>query len=523
MFKTFILSFKLRNTYKVNTIIYAIKQLPIIRKILPNSLYQNRGIKIFANIISAILEIISIFIWKLVYILLMLVAPLSLYKTNMINNFFNIMLFLTIGGAFMNTYMFNPTKDKYYAMFLMRMNAKQYTLSNYWYSILKVIIGFMPFIIIFGRMAGVNLLSCIIMPFFIASAKILVGAYNLKSYEKNNIVVNENTPVKFVWGIVFTCLILAYLLPYLGLSITPFIFTVIALISIIGAIFGIIFINKFDKYREMYKKILTSSSMNTQKNAEKIARETVLNQIEITPETTSNKKGYAYFNEIFIKRHSKILSKSVKWLSYIIIFIIIGMIFFTQINEELRTKTNEMLMSSLPYFVFIMYLINRGQTVTQSMFMNCDHSMLTYAFFRSPKAILSLFKERIKSVVFINAIPAILVGIGLSLLLYFTGGTTNNLDYLIIFVSIISMSVFFSIHHLVMYYLLQPYNAASETKSSTYSVVNLLTYFVCYYMMKVKLPTTYFGIATIIFASVYCIISLILAYRLAPKTFKLRV
>ena len=199
------------------------------------------------------------------------------------------------------------------------------------------------------------------------------------------------------------------------------------------------------------------------------------------------------------------------------------MLFFTQINEGLRTKTNELLMSSLPYFVFIMYLINRGQTVTQSMFMNCDHSMLTYAFFRSPKAILSLFKERIKSVVFINAIPAILVGIGLSLLLYFTGGTTNNLDYLIIFVSIISMSVFFSIHHLVMYYLLQPYNAASETKSSTYSVVNLLTYFVCYYMMKVKLPTTYFGIATIIFASVYCIISPILAYRLAPKTFKLRV
>ena len=147
MFKTFILSSKLRNTYKVNTIIYAIKQLPIIRKILPNSLYQNRGIKIFANIISAILEIISIFIWKLVYILLMLVAPLSLYKTDMINNFFNIMLFLTIGGAFMNTYMFNPTKDKYYAMFLMRMNAKQYTLSNYWYSILKVIIGFMPFIL----------------------------------------------------------------------------------------------------------------------------------------------------------------------------------------------------------------------------------------------------------------------------------------------------------------------------------------------------------------------------------------
>ena len=36
MFDTFINSFKLRNTYKVNTIIYSIKQLPIIKKILPD-------------------------------------------------------------------------------------------------------------------------------------------------------------------------------------------------------------------------------------------------------------------------------------------------------------------------------------------------------------------------------------------------------------------------------------------------------------------------------------------------------
>ena len=52
MIKTFITSFKLKNTYRTNSIIYSIKQLPIIRKILPNSLYKNKGLKIFANIIS---------------------------------------------------------------------------------------------------------------------------------------------------------------------------------------------------------------------------------------------------------------------------------------------------------------------------------------------------------------------------------------------------------------------------------------------------------------------------------------
>ena len=45
MIKTFITSFKLQNTYRVNSIIYSIKQLPIIRKILPNSLYKNKTLK----------------------------------------------------------------------------------------------------------------------------------------------------------------------------------------------------------------------------------------------------------------------------------------------------------------------------------------------------------------------------------------------------------------------------------------------------------------------------------------------
>lgn len=85
------------------------------------------------------------------------------------------------------------------------------------------------------------------------------------------------------------------------------------------------------------------------------------------------------------------------------------------------------------------------------------------------------------------------------------------------------MSIFFSIHHMVLYYLLQPYNVYSETKSSTYSIANFITYIACYCMLKLELPTMEFGLATIVFTLVYCIISLILAYRLAPKTFRLRI
>ena len=170
-----------------------------------------------------------------------------------------------------------------------------------------------------------------------------------------------------------------------------------------------------------------------------------------------------------------------------------------------------------------MYIINRGQVVSQAMFMNCDHSMLTYGFYREPKVILNLFRERLKSVIVINLLPALVIATGLVFLLYMSGGTTEWLEYPLLFFSIIAMSIFFSVHHLVMYYLLQPYNVHSELKSSTYTVVNAITYFACYYMLQIKMPIFIFGLMTIIFSILYCFISLILVYRFAPKTFKLRI
>ena len=198
------------------------------------------------------------------------------------------------------------------------------------------------------------------------------------------------------------------------------------------------------------------------------------------------------------------------------------LIILTMINPSIKTLTNKSLLTLLPYMVFIMYIINKGPVVTQAMFMNCDHSMLTYSFYKTPKVILGLFKERLKTLIKINLLPALVIALGLVLILFITGGTDNNLNYLVLFISIISMSIFFSVHYLVMYYLLQPYNVNVEVRSGTYKIVQWLTYFVCYFMLQIKMPIISFGVVAIIFCVLYSVISLYLAYRYAPKTFKLR-
>ena len=525
MLKTFITSFKLQNTYRTNSIIYSIKQLPLIKRILPNSLYKNKGLKIFANIISILWEIISVFIGKIIYITAMIFGPLSWYNGNEADIFLHLFTFLTLAGGVLNTYMLNPSKDKYYAIVLMNINARKYGLSNYYYQLIKLVIGFLPFTILFGKIVGVSLFIGILLPFFVLAVKLIAMNFCLYKFKKTKKAINENLPTKFVWSFVGICLLLAYGLPAINITINSVIFLYIFVITMIFGIYSLVKIHNFKDYRKMYKQILTESNVYIQEkvNGTQAIKDNSLKQIELDKKYTSNKSGFAYFHELFVKRHKKILTEAVKKQSVVILILIIAIIIGIKLNVEFKTRTNEILLVYLPYFVFIMYLINRSSTVTTAMFMNCDYSMLTYRIYRTPKVILGIFKERLKTLITINLMPAIIIGGGLALLLYLSGGTDNPINYLILFVSIIAMSTFFSVHYLVMYYLLQPYNVNTEIKSSTYKGVQGLTYIVCWYMIQIKMPIFTFGIATIVFCIAYSLISLFIAYKYAPKTFKLRI
>lgn len=525
MIQTFITSFKLKNTYRVNSIIYSIKSIPFIKRLFSDYLYHNEGLKIFANVISILYEIASLFVGKILYVYLMIYLIGTMYQTNISNTFLHIFTFLTFIGGFLNTYMFNPTKDKYYAISIMHMDAKLYALSNYGYSLLKVLIGFLPFTIIFGLMAKIPLILCMIMPLFVVWIKMLFIFYRLHDYEKNGKIQNENLPEKSLWILMVVLLGVSYGLPYLGIIINQNIFIALFCISTILGIVAFKKIVSFKYYKKMFQQLLTPSQVYYVQNqtSTQIVKESVAKQIEYDDNVISNKSGFAYFHDLFVKRHRKILTNAVKKQTIVIILISIVLAAICKWNPEIAKKMNSVPLNSLPYFVFIMYMLNRGTVLTQAMFMNCDHSMLTYRIYRTPKVILGLFKERLKTLMKLNFIPALALALGLSLLLYITGGTDNVLNYVILLLSIIAMSIFFSVHYLVMYYLLQPYDVNTELKSGTYKIVQTVTYVVCYVTLQLKLSTITFGMATIIFSIIYSFISLLLVYKFATKTFRIKI
>lgn len=522
MIEAFITSFRLKNTYKANGIIYSLKSIPVINRLLPVSLYRSPGLKLFANFVSILWEIISMFLGKMLYLFIIIFLLKDHMKSSPANSFMHMFFFLTITGGFLNTHIFHPTRDKYYAIFLMRMNAREYTLSNYFYFLLKIVVGFLPFTLLLGQLSGVPIVICLLMPLFVVSVKLIFTALALHAYVRTGHAKNENKLDPVVLVGIAVSLAAAYLPPFLGYAMNEAVFLALFVISAVMAVFSFLYVLKFPEYRRICKELLTADSfaMNRKDMATRATQKSLQKKIDL--KATSSKSGYQYFNDLFVKRHSNLLTKSAKNITLISLAVLAFSIMACFLIPEAKPIINGMMLTFLPYFLFVMYFINRGKVITQAMFMNCDHSMLAYRFYRQPRAILLLFTERLKSILLINLIPASVIALGLPLLLWLTGGTDNTFNYVLLFVSIIAMSVFFSVHNMVLYYLLQPYNINLEIKSGTFAVANSFTYLVCYFAIGKKVPTLIFGTLISVFCIVYIAVALILAYRLAPKTFKLR-
>ncbi len=522
MKNNFLISYKVKMAYRVNTIIYSLKQFPILGKIIPDGLYGNDGLKILGYIISFGYELFSMLVGKIIYIFLMLYLPLSMMDFINVGSILNVLFCLSIVGGILNNYIFDESNDKYYLMIIMKMNAKKYTLTNYIFYLIKLVLGFLIVNSFFFILLKINIIYAFIVTIFICSVKVNITAYLLKLYKEN---LNINSSKKFniiKWSVILLLIIFAYLIPFFNISMPIIFYNFLFLVSFVLAIYSLMYIFKYDNYYKIYHSILNQNTMDDLKSSQLVEDKNNILNIITDSSYNSNKTGYAYFNDLFMKRHSKVLNKFARNTTYVIIALTILATFIVLINVDLRKMVNQQIIYVLPVLLFLMYFLNTGQRVAKIMFMNCDSAMLTFSFYKRKDVILSLFKERLKSIVGMNLIPSLVLSFGLDLILYVSGGTTNTFNYILIFLAVNAMSVFFSVHNLVIYYLLQPYNSSSDIKGSAYRFVSVITYYVCFYVNQLHISVYSFGIVMTLFSVIYVVISLILVYKFAYKTFKIR-
>lgn len=524
MKNSFLLSYKVKIAYRVNAIIYSLRQFKFLKNVIPSNLYGNDGLNILYLLISIIHELISVFLGKIIYIFIFFYLALNFLNSLNTSSIFNVFLFLSLIGSILNNFLLDATNDKYYSVIFLKMDAKKYAISNFIFYLTKLFIGLSLTISTFLILLHINACYTIIIALYILSTKVNSIVYILKKYKKNLNFEKNKRYICSKWLMISIYLSLAYIIPYFKIQVSLIVYIIIFLISIIKSIASLKYIINYDYFYEMYHFILTDVNMDSIKEIQtKENKDISLKTIENKKNFTSSKKGYAYFNDIFIKRHSSILYSYIKKITYFIIGITFFTIIVLEINMETKEFINKNLLQTLPFILLIMFFLNTGQRVSKVMYMNCDCAMLSYQFYKEKKAILSLFKERLKSIIKMNLISSFVLSICFILVLYLSGGTKIKYAYLFLFLSINMISIFFSIHNLVIYYLLQPYNYNCDVKGVSYRIISILTYMICYYVTQINLEFYTFTIITCIFSIVYTVASLVLVYNIAHKTFKIRV
>ncbi|MBQ2640233.1 MAG: hypothetical protein IJF92_05705 [Bacilli bacterium] len=519
MFNVLRMSLKIDINYAINSFIYTLKKAPIFKDLfVDDSLYKSHKAKSIIRVLAIILSSFRIIFYKCIYISILYIISHYLNSKNTVNTFIHIYVLLTILGMFVNNKLLSPSTKKYFSIVLFNMDAKKFFKSDLFIEIIpSFIVNFITISIL------INVKIALLLSLFAFLSRIIGEAFNIWYYKKYKYLVISN--LVLYWTLLFIVLGLCCL-PFINIYFTYKYLLLLVLLFIPLMLISYYYINKVNDYKLIYKKLNTLNTVIDSDSRKGYDRQNIVEVKNkdkyINNKKIKGKKGYDLFNTIFFERHKEILLRSAKNFSLIIFVVIIGSIFFIKGNEKIAKGINYAILNRLSWAVIIMYFINRGSILTQAMFYNCDHSMLTFNFYREPKVILNLFKKRLITIIKVNLMPAIVMSIGVVVLLYLSGGSTNIINYITIPIFILSLSVFFSVHYLVIYYLLQPYNKYMKIKSLTYTLVLSLTYIFSYSLTKLVMSSLIFSIIGVLSTIAYVLLSLLVVYRFAPITFKIR-
>lgn len=529
MLKAFLNTYKVAFAERANGFIYYLKKLPLVGKKISEGLYKGTEVKLILGIVATAFGFIFGFLRKTLYLGLMIMIPAALISGesgNITETALHIFFFLSLVlGPIVNVLITDNQMEAYKMVSLMRVESGNYFKSKLIYNRIISFIHFLPAMIIFFSPVKGFLLTIELIIF-----KLLGEAIIIFIYEKTELVLTMKVWVNI--GIIGVALVLAYVPPIFGfiLPLSSILFSIGGLIVIVlmGAL-SLTYIIKYKNYKHIYKETLVKVS--TFNEAEIMAEATFadvkidekkFSKKDLNSEAFKDKEGYEYLNAIFFMRHRKLITIATKKRTVIILLIGIIAVIATRLIPNMNQDLVSTLQKTGAFWVFIMYMLSTTERICKAMFFNCDLSLLRYGYYREGHVILSNFKARLKRVVGLNLIPAAAICTCLTAVIISAGGVSELASMIPIFISILCLSCFFSIHHLFLYYVIQPYTAQMTIKSPLFTIVNMVVYFVAYMCLNFNVSNYIFSIGVILVTIVYSSIALVVTYRVAPRTFKLR-
>lgn len=522
----------------LNMALYYFRKIPVLNWLAPGSSYKNESLKKTLVFLSPLaILIFSVFrslfnIGILALFALWGKLIISIFKEMAYRDvFLNLALVVSI-LEFSKCFFIN-NKDKsliYYNLF--KVDPRTIFIANHFINLpIKTLASFLALALV-GRLAGFSLNLALSLAFLSYLASSIYNYINARLLARK--VLSESRLTKLGFLAVLLMLVAFTAMVFFNISaeflLENFYFKlgmlVLGLLSLIGLM-------KFSDYSIILNDLSQDYQNITTYNDKKKEAIAKANKLKVEDFEASkahlnkNLSGYKLLNELFFQRHRRhilkpIIMKASILAVIVLILIVLPFIPIKGLQEEIPADYGSLLVKRLTGILpFVSYLLFVNESIIRTMFANCDHALMQYGFYRRPKDLLKMFFLRLQKLVFWNSL-VLLPGL-VFLILMNKVHLAGLEDCIILGVQFLALWVFFSVHTLFLYYIFQPYNDAQEAKSPIYFIINLAVYYVCYFTMQLGLEGPLIAPIFIGASLVYSILALVLVYKLAPKTFKVKI
>ncbi|MDQ6421285.1 hypothetical protein RB620_17815 [Paenibacillus sp. LHD-117] len=419
-------------------------------------------------------------------------------------------------------------REKYIAVKLMRMKPAAYMQASLGYRYVSYFIYYIPAMLLFTSLLNVPVLQGMALAVSVTLWRVVCEYLHLKLFQQRGIVLIKINAVVWLaiglgYGAAYAPIVLNWI-PSSGelLLLWP----VTMLIAVLGAI-AAVQLKRYSDYRTAVEAatkrddpLLDLGRMFTKANKTQVKSKD-MDYTSMVGQTNQfkSREGYAYLNALFFARHRSLIVRPL-WNRLAIIGAIgvIG-VAFSVIEPERASSLAENWSMGIPYLIWIMNFLSIGERACKAIFYNCDLSLMRYSFYRN--AAHRHFRQRLYRICGHNLTLAAGVGAALTGFALAAGGVSSG-ELLLALVCVFALSVFFSIHHLFMYYILQPYSTELNMKNPFFFMINIVVSLAFVLALILEVDTTALAVAIVSLTAVYYMTALILVKRWGPRTFRVK-
>lgn len=537
--RTFSIIQKISLAKTINGIVYFFRKIPLVGSFLGDKyrFYELKQIVFFLYPLFAL-------IWQIIKSALCLAIAIGMmvYANEFISKIFHAeeILASKIGVLSLNEYtasllvpcfiylsfaifrnMIVDNGNSIYELFTnFAFDAKEIAKAHLYYiPILRFAGRSLVFVFAFKFLADVPVIDSLAMSLAILMTELAASIFWLSYLKDKEKSILDNGFIQLAIGLILS-LILYLCISYFKIPsrVTSFGFLALSIIAFIPAYN---YMKSFNSYGKIIEKAARKYQIALDTVADNAANPLKIKEKDLGKEKVKG-ESFAYLNQVFFLRHRRIIRKPILIKSTIILLISLVLSAYMYVKGfDLKGNIDEISTFLIP---LAMYILLKQDNILRSMYLNCDKGLMPYGFYREGKNVLSMYKERFKSLLKIMTIPSLALGLSYLMLASFDG-TLSLRQKALSLVYIALLALFFVSLPLMEYYLLSPFNQEGKKTGKAVILIDYLIYAAVFFILPQvtsKISYGVFLIAVSIFIISFVITSQILVYKLAPKTFKIR-